>query len=279
VTDQRVIAHGAALTAVPIAYNITGQLKYDVEFGGWPTKAHLKSGQPMFGAPTRSNIDNRIYITWCAPQSKDNSNKYNSMCFAPREGYYIWVGANSSLMPTHTNFTIGQEMIVNGFEVMESPVPPVSGMVLTWVFDHWTAPLRDQSKIAAQLGVEVRVNGQMNPIDHILVYANREGRYLFPILGGVIEFKPIATPPQIGDRTAIDRVDVSRAEVATVVPLRNNGDLPLRDAYLYDLPSTPVPRPARSFGGEFNVKPSDGLKLPPLNIDPSTQPGGATPPH
>lgn len=275
-TTATVVRHGDMIAQAPVAHGVTGRLKYDVVYGPWFNRHKLSAGQYFFGVPM-SNIRDGIQITWCAPEPKADRDTFETICFVKVGDGYISAYAYEPLMPMSLQYSAAAGPSVATFEVERELVPPPAPMQLTWVFDHWIVDPINRAQVAAQLGVEVRVNGKMSPVNHVIVSANFEGRWQLPLMGGVVEFTPV--PASGGAKTPlIDSIEHDSASVAIVKPLASDGATPLGGIVQFPQPAfsgvdvlgRPLMKPA---------SPPVQPKMPPLNLNGGGAPAPApTPP-
>jgi hypothetical protein len=140
----------------------------------------------MFGVPMTDLRGQRI--TWCAPRPAERPNTFTTACFVEVGAGYLWTPAMEPLMPIDLSWPAGVGPDVQGLSVERRPVSFMAPMELTWVFDHWLHTGGPQDRVAAQLGVEIRVNGVMSPVAHVVVMPASNGEVRLPMLGQKLKF-------------------------------------------------------------------------------------------
>jgi len=235
------LEHGATIATVPVRHGFTGVLKNDV-WSGLLIRRSVPAGHYVFGVPTRDITDPRDLgqLTWCAPQLNDGGpSPVSTVCFTSDGVTHYWYPAGSALMVTHVlhGAQFGQTV---GFSVQRAPGSFPLPMTLAYVFDHWVRRdvIGGRQELMAQLGVEIRINGVMTPVDHLLIPASTSQRYCMPIMNGILSFTPVdktggpmaPPPPNMAkaDMDAyFDRAADDRALFVVVQPPVGVGRLPL----------------------------------------------------
>jgi hypothetical protein len=252
------VAHGDDIALVPVRHGYTGVLKSEVRTTGLMGRKSVPAGQFVYGVPTRDISDPKDLgsLTWCAPQVTEGVKlQVSTVCFTSDGVAHYWFPARSSLMVTQFYHGIGY-LQVSGLSVQRTSTPFPIPMTLAYVFDQWIrlngAPGREI--IYAQLGVEIRINGVMTPIDHIDIPLSRSQRFCMPFMNGALAFTPVdhagapvALPTSFSMPNAnvdlfFDEIAANRARVEIVRP--PHGVAPLRVSNQSGAPVPDACRPA-----------------------------------
>lgn len=251
-------AHGEVIAQIPVVHGVTGVLKTDVLRRGLFT-SRFNAGQYVYGVPMKGS-DGVEGVTWCAPRAAEGEpGRYATVCFPEAHGGHIWVQSFEPLLSLGLTWPAAYLPDVVGFSVERRPASLGADMKLTYVFDQWrTLPYPKPPLLAASIGVEMRVNGRMSPIDHIYVLVDKDGVARLPLLDGLVTLSPVAkgaeaVPPAPGltsNRAEVSAflaaVDRSRVKVEVKAPGRPEGALPITGLVLMrpEPPMSVPPHPA-----------------------------------
>ena len=246
-SDPGQARHGGDIASVEVKHGLTGVLRYDVTNRSLFGKETLPAGTYVFGVPMSDvggvgapspSVVNSTRVTWCAPRLKIAPNvDVTTFCFQDRgEGRVAKVLAFEPLMPISLSGTV-YDPLASDFSVERKPAEFGARMNLTYVFDKWVRLGNPEGTPAAQIGVEVRVNGQMTPVSHVQVAPWTDGVYRLPVMGGFIAFQPVKksdhqplAPISLPSTRAI--VDAYWSELAPDVTLAKADGVPDTDGAL-----------------------------------------------